>query len=103
MVAISTRSVFTSWKGYTEFLDLLLKFWSSDEEKYAYSTAVVMPRTWTPKMYLGVLYFPINQHMNISIERIKLTGNTYTSINDVHAMFLVPTLKPRLTMQEGLF
>ena len=103
VVEISTGIVLPSRKRDTKFVELLLRFWSADEENKAYSTTVVMPRTWTPKMYIGVLYLFVNWHMTLSIKSIELEGNTYTSINDVHEMFLVPTLKPRLTMQEDLF
>ena len=45
VVAISTGSVLTSRKGDTEFVDLLLRFWSSDKEKEAYYRTVFVPRT----------------------------------------------------------
>ena len=67
-----------SRKGDTEFVELMLRFWSANKEKEAYYTTVVMPRTWNSKMYLGVLYFSVNWNMTLSIERIKLEGNMYT-------------------------
>ena len=103
MVAISTGIVLPSRKGDTEFVELLLRFWSAGKEKEAYSKTVVVTRTWTPKMYLGVLYLSVNRHMTLSIERIELEGNTYTSMNDVHDLFLVPSLNPRRTMQADFF
>ena len=72
MIAIFTGSVLPSRRGDIEFVELLLRFWSTDEGKEAYSTAVVMPMTWTPKMYLGVLDLSVNQHMTLYIERIEL-------------------------------
>ena len=62
-----------------------------------------MPRTWTPKVYLGVLYLSVNRNTTLSIERIELEGHTYTSMNDVHGLFLVPSLNPRLTKQADFF
>ena len=93
-VAISTGTVLPSRKGDAEFVELMLRFWSDDEEREAYSTTAVMPRTCNPKIYLGVFYLSVNRHMTLSIERIELEGNTYTSMNDVHDLFLVPSLKP---------
>ena len=72
VVTISTGSVLPSRKGDTKFVELLLRFWPADEEKEAYSTTVVMPRTWTLKMYLGVLYLSVNRHMTLSIKMIEL-------------------------------
>ena len=45
VVTISTGSVLPSRKGDTEFVELLIRFWSADEEKEAYYTTVVMPKT----------------------------------------------------------
>ena len=103
VVAISTGNVLPLRKGNTNLVELQLRFWSADKEKEAYSTTVIIPRTWTPKMYLGVLYLSVNRHMTLSIERIELEGHTYTSMNDVHGLFLVPFLNPRLTKQAAFF
>ena len=67
VVAISTGSVLPFRKVDTKFVELQLRFWLADEEKEAYSTTVVMPRTCTHKMYLGVLYFSVNRHMTLPI------------------------------------
>ena len=103
VVAISTGSVLPSRKVDTNFVEMQKQFCSDDEEKEAYSTTVVMPRICNPKMYLGVLYLSVTWHMTLSIERIELEGNAYTSMNDVHDLFLVPSLNPLLSMQAAFF
>ena len=67
VVAISTGSVLPSRKVDTNVVEMQKQFCSDDEEKEAYSTTVVMPRTCTHKMYLGVLYFSVNRHMTLPI------------------------------------
>ena len=48
---------------------------------------VVVPRQWTPRMYLGALYISLQRNKSISVETLKLNGNNYKTINEVSWLF----------------
>jgi hypothetical protein len=49
---------------------------------------VIMPRTWTPKMYLGALNQSI-RWMNslLALESINVSGRNYTTMNKLNWLF----------------
>lgn len=47
----------------------------------------VMPKSWTPRMYLGAVNLSIERNQSILIEAIYFRGQRYISINDVHWLF----------------
>ena len=47
----------------------------------------VMPKVWTPRMYLGAVNISIERNKAILIEAINFRGKRYISINDVHWLF----------------
>ena len=52
----------------------------------------LMPKSWTPKMYLGALNISIERNHSIIIETINFRGNRYISLNDIHWLFTEPNL-----------
>ena len=52
----------------------------------------LMPKTWTPRMYLGAVNVSIEQSHSIIIETISFRGKRYVSINNVHWLFSEPNL-----------
>jgi hypothetical protein len=48
---------------------------------------VVVPASWTPKMYLGALSLSLSRHPVISLSMICINGKKYKSLNDVHLLF----------------
>ena len=67
-----------------------------DEEGLSYpkmkEIQAVMPKTWTPRMYLGAVNVSIERSHSIVIETIYFHGKRYVSINDVHWLFTEPNL-----------
>lgn len=70
---------------------------------------VVMPKSWTPRMYLGVLNISIERNHSIIIETIYFRGHRYVSINDIHWLFTESNLNDpsqvasRLISNAGYF
>jgi hypothetical protein len=71
------------------FVELLVSFYSPPEDQDAKTTdfKVVMPQTWSPKMYLGALNQSIRANrlnsLSLSLESINLSGrNCSTTINE---------------------
>jgi hypothetical protein len=50
---------------------------------------VIMPRTWTPKMYLGALHQSITTNLLLVLESIDVSGRQYTTMNELNCLFLV--------------
>ena len=48
---------------------------------------VVMPKTWTPRMYLGAVCLSIDQNQSVLIESIDFRGRRFISINNIHWLF----------------
>jgi hypothetical protein len=61
-------------------VELLVSFYSPPEED-ANNFEVIMPRTWTPKMYLGVLNQSIRKNSLLTLESINVSGRNYTTMN----------------------
>jgi hypothetical protein len=48
---------------------------------------VIMPRDWTPKMYLAVLNKSVIKHSILSLESITIDGRIYATINELEWLF----------------
>jgi hypothetical protein len=48
---------------------------------------VIVPASWTPKMYLGALSLSLSRHPVISLSLISINGKKYKSLNDIHWLF----------------
>jgi hypothetical protein len=48
---------------------------------------VIVPASWTPKMYLGELSRSLSRYPMISLSLICINGKNYKSLNDVHLFF----------------
>jgi hypothetical protein len=48
---------------------------------------VIMPRDWTPKMYLAVLNNSVIKHLILSLESITIDGRIYATINELEWLF----------------
>ena len=60
---------------------------SSNNQIIAKEIQAVMPKSWTPRMYLGAVNLSIERSQSILIEAIYFRGRRYISINDVHWLF----------------
>jgi hypothetical protein len=79
-----------------QYLELILIFYSPEAKNKIKKTPpkfnlkVVMPKDWTPRMYLGVLYRSIKSNRVLTLELITLNGRSYTTINELHWLFSSP-------------
>jgi hypothetical protein len=48
---------------------------------------VIIPRSWTPKMYLGSLYQSITMNSLLTLESINISGQKYTTMNESNLLF----------------
>ena len=69
------------------YVELLVHFYSPAPEVDTKDFKVVMPRSWTPKMYLGALYQSITTNSIITLESISLSGRNYTTLNELNWLF----------------
>lgn len=51
---------------------------------------LIMPKDWTPRMYLGALNWSIKNNTVLSIEYITLDGQTYMTTNELNWLFAAP-------------
>jgi hypothetical protein len=75
------------------YIELLVSFYSPPEEDtknvIKNNFKVIMPRTWTPKMYLGALHQSITTNLLLVLESIDVSGRQYTTMNELNCLFLV--------------
>jgi hypothetical protein len=74
------------------YVELLVGFYPQEDVENQYACLkihhdVVVPASWTPKMYLGALSLSLSRHHVISLSMISLNGRKYKSLNDVHWLF----------------
>jgi hypothetical protein len=71
------------------YVELLVSIYSPPEDQDEKNTdfKVVMPQTWSPKMYLGALNQSIRTNRLLSLESINLCGRNYTTINELNWLF----------------
>jgi hypothetical protein len=65
------------------YLELIVKFYSPEAKNKIkkktpprFDLKVVMPKDWTPRMYLGVLYRSIKSNRVLTLELITLNGRS---------------------------
>jgi hypothetical protein len=68
------------------YVELLVSFYSPTPENDTHNFEkrdfkVIMPRSWTTKMYLGVLYQSITTNSLLTLESINISGQKYTTMN----------------------
>ncbi len=51
---------------------------------------LIMPKDWTPRMYLGALNQPITNNAFLSLEAVALDQKSYATTNQLHWLFSLP-------------
>jgi hypothetical protein len=72
------------------YVELLIRFYSPEDDTNDWEKSefkVIMPRSWTPKMYLGALYQSITTNSLITLESISISGQNYTTMNKLNWLF----------------
>ena len=72
------------------FVELVVRFYSpapSEDDFEKSEFKVIMPRSWTPKMYLGALYQSITNNSLLTLESIIISGRNYTTMNELNWLF----------------
>jgi hypothetical protein len=74
------------------YVELSVGFYPQEDVENQYARLkihhdVVVPASWTPKMYLGALSLSLSRHDVILLSLISLNGRQYKSLNDVHWLF----------------
>ncbi len=73
------------------YVELLVSFYSPPEEESNFRIKndfkVIMPSTWTPKMYLGALHQSIRTNSLLTLESIEVSGRNYTTMNELNWLF----------------
>ena len=93
--SLMVRTITTDiWKPLDDpcYVELLVGFYPQEDVENQYARLkihhdVVVPASWTPKMYLGALSLSLSRHHVISLSMISLNGQKYKSLNDVHWLF----------------
>ena len=78
-----------------QMVHITIRFYGKDgwsdqngsQEHHLKEIKALMPKTWTPRMYLGAVNVSIEQSHSIIIETISFRGKRYVSINNVHWLF----------------
>ena len=79
-----------------QMVNITIRFYSDDfqaegnggrAERQMKEIKAIMPKAWTPRMYLGAVNVSIERNRSIIIETIYIHGNRYVSINDIHWLF----------------
>jgi hypothetical protein len=74
------------------YVELLVSFYSPapDDDTDNFEKRdfkVIIPRSWTPKMYLGALYQSITTNSLLTLESINISGRKYTTMNELNWLF----------------
>jgi hypothetical protein len=88
VMAVSTNQV-SRVEEHPKYLILLLSFYPQDDENQPPKSEVkvVMPNTWTSKMYPSALNKSIGKNAILSIELITIDGQVYATINELRWLF----------------
>jgi hypothetical protein len=72
-----------------QFVELVVHFYSpAPDDKFEKSEfKVIMPRSWTPKIYLGALYQSITNNSLLKLESIIISGRNYTTMDELNWLF----------------
>ncbi len=71
------------------YLELQISFYSPAPEDNSKifkkkDFKVIMPRSWSPKMYLGALYQSIRTNSLLTLKSMNISGQNYTTINKLN-------------------
>jgi hypothetical protein len=87
VMAVCTDRVYRV-KEDPNYLELSIAFYPSDDNQPPKSDVrVIMPCSWTPKMYLSALNKSIRKHTIILLESIEIGGRFYCTINELQWLF----------------
>jgi hypothetical protein len=88
VMAVSTDQV-SRVEEDPKYLILLLSFYPQDDENQPPKSEVkvIMPNTWTPKIFLSALNKSIRKNLILSIELITIDGRVYATINELQWLF----------------
>jgi hypothetical protein len=85
-----------------QYLELMVNFYPQavnlkNPSKLRYK--LVMPKDWTPRMYLGALNQSIKNNTVLSLESVAMDRQSYATTNKVHWLFSSPlnVIHTRLT------
>jgi hypothetical protein len=72
-----------------KFSELIISFYPEDDENQPTKSdvKVIMPNSWTPKMYLAALNTSIRRNSTLSIESITIDGKIYATMNELEWLF----------------
>jgi hypothetical protein len=85
------------------YVELMVSFYTravnykNPSKKLTYK--LIMPKDWTPRMYLGALNRSIMNNAALSLESVALDQRSYTTTNELHWLFSPPVdvIHTRLT------
>jgi hypothetical protein len=82
------------WKPLDDprYVELSAGFYPQEDVKNQYARPeihhnVIVPASWTPKMYLRALRLLLSRYHVLLLSMISLNGWKYKSLNDVHQLF----------------
>ena len=109
MVSIISTDRIYSLVEDDQYVELLVRFYRQEEDKILDENTLtppeiffkaVMPKDWTPRMYLGVLLTSIEKNNVLLLEPVMLNGRRYMTANEIHWAFTASTteIEKRLAM-----
>jgi hypothetical protein len=69
------------------FLELCITFFNDVNHLPKLEVNVIMPEGWTPKMYLAALNKSTKKHSVVSVELLRIEGQSYATVNELHWLF----------------
>ncbi len=71
------------------YVELAITFHPDDHEHQPLKmdVNVIMPKGWTPKMYLAALNKSMKRHSVLSLESITIDGQIYATVNELQFLF----------------
>jgi len=104
---ISTDRIYSHVED-DQYVELLIRFYRYQEHFVDENTLTppeinfkaVMPKDWTPRMYLGALLTSIQKNSVLLLEPVMLNGRRYMAANEIHWTFIASTseIEKRLAM-----
>jgi hypothetical protein len=89
MVATLTTDQVSRVEGAPRYLELWISFYPRDDKNQPPKSdvKVIMPKDWTPKMYLSALNKSIRKNSILSIESIAIDRRIYATMNKLQWLF----------------
>ena len=92
MAATVTTGRISRMKDNPKYLELWISFYPRHFDNDVYhcpnlEVKVIMPKVWTPKMYLAALNKSIKKHSVVSLELILIEGRFYATVNELQWLF----------------